>query len=69
MICADESGWDRYTAAQWWNIRQWLDSQESAGADHDLLVALHEELRDGPRQYARYRRRYLGWGVFALRAR
>ena len=26
MVLADSSSWDRYTAAQWLNIRRWLDA-------------------------------------------
>lgn len=68
MVCADQDSWDRYTAAQWWNIRQWLDHDDASGSSEDLIAALQEELSAGPSRYARYRRRYLGWGVFALRS-
>jgi methyltransferase family protein len=62
MVLADQDSWDRYAAASWFNIRRWLDANP-----HDELAAeMREELTSGPAQYARYRREYLGWGVFAL---
>jgi SAM-dependent methyltransferase len=69
MVCADADGWDRYTAAQWWNVRQWLERGPHAPTDVELVKQLRDELLHGPTRYARFRRRYLGWGVFALRAR
>ena len=55
-------GWDRYAAAQWLNIRRWLD----ANPDDELTGQMRTELATSPAQHARYRREYLGWGVFAL---
>jgi SAM-dependent methyltransferase len=68
MVCADAGSWDRYTTAQWWNIRQWLDHAPHAPTDLELVEQLRDELVQGPVRYALFRRRYLGWGVFALRA-
>ena len=51
-----------YAAAQWPNIRRWLD----ANPDDELAGELRAELAAAPARYARYRREYLGWGVFAL---
>ncbi|MEV6967267.1 class I SAM-dependent methyltransferase [Hamadaea sp. NPDC051192] len=65
MVLADQDSWDRYTGAQWFNIRRWLDENP----DDELAEQLRAELRDGPARYARYRREYLGWGVFALMRR
>jgi SAM-dependent methyltransferase len=62
MVLASQDDWDRYTAAQWLNIRRWLD----ANPDDELTEQLRTELATGPARYARYRREYLGWGVFAL---
>ncbi|HLL67097.1 MAG TPA: methyltransferase domain-containing protein [Micromonosporaceae bacterium] len=62
MVLADEDSWDRYRAAQWLNIRTWLD----ANPDDELAPDLRRELSDGPQRYARYERPLLGWGVFAL---
>jgi SAM-dependent methyltransferase len=62
MVLADQDSWDRYTAAQWFSIRRWLD----ANPDDALADEMRAELASGPARYARYRREYLGWGVFAL---
>ncbi|MCP2329075.1 SAM-dependent methyltransferase [Hamadaea flava] len=65
MVLADQDSWDRYTGAQWLNLRRWLDENP----DDELAEQFRAELRDGPARYARYRREYLGWGVFALMRR
>jgi SAM-dependent methyltransferase len=62
MVLADQDSWDRYAAAQWLNIRRWLD----ANPEDELAPQLRAELTDEPARYARYRREYLGWGVFVL---
>jgi SAM-dependent methyltransferase len=62
MVLADQDSWDRYAAPMWMNIRHWLD--ENPG--DELAGELREELRTAPYKYVRYRREYLGWGVFAL---
>jgi len=62
MVLADQDSWDRYRAAQWLNIRRWLDRNP----DDELAVDLRAELSADPARYARYEREYLGWGVFAL---
>lgn len=65
MVLADQDSWDRYRAAQWLNIRRWLDDNP----DDELAPALRAELTHQPAEYVRYQREYLGWGVFALMAR
>jgi SAM-dependent methyltransferase len=62
MVLADQDSWDRYAAAQWLNIRRWLD----ANPDDELAPEMRAELTTGPARHARYQREYLGWGVFAL---
>ncbi len=62
MVLADQDSWDRYAAAQWLNIRRWLD----AHPDDELAPQMRAELDESPARYARYRREYLGWGVFVL---
>ena len=62
MVLANQDDWDRYAATQWLNIRRWLD----ANPDDELAGELRAELTAAPARYARYRREYLGWGVFAL---
>lgn len=62
MVLADQDSWDRYAAAQWLNMRRWLD----ANPDDELAPDVREELTSEPARYARYTREHLGWGVFAL---
>ena len=62
MVLADQDSWDRYAAGQWFNIRCWLDAHP-----HDELAAeMRAELASNRARHVRYRREYLGWGVFAL---
>ena len=65
MVLADQDSWDRYQAAQWLNLRRWLDENP----DDELAADVRAELVAGPARYARYVREYLGWGVFALMKR
>jgi SAM-dependent methyltransferase len=65
MVLADQDGWDRYVAAQWLSIRRWLD--ENPG--DDMAPEMRAELTSAPAAYARYRREYMGWGIFVLLAR
>lgn len=65
MMLADQDSWDRYTAAQWLNLRLWLDRNP----DDDLVPEVREELATAPARYTRFTREYLGWGVFALMKR
>ena len=62
MVLADGDSWDRYEAAKWLNIRRWLD----ANPGDELYGEMRAELTAAPVRHARYRREYLGWGVFAL---
>ncbi|MEU9833974.1 methyltransferase domain-containing protein [Streptosporangium sp. NPDC048047] len=65
MMLADQDSWDRYAAAQWLNLRRWLD----LNPDDELAPAVREELIEEPARYARCTREHLGWGVFALMRR
>lgn len=65
MVLADQDSWDRYAAAQWLNIRRWLDENPT----DELADEMRAELATEPARHARYQREYLGWGVFALMAR
>ncbi|TCC00572.1 class I SAM-dependent methyltransferase [Micromonospora zingiberis] len=65
MVLADQDSWDRYAAAHWLNLRRWLDDNP----DDPLADELRQELTDDPLRHVRYRREYLGWGVFALSQR
>jgi SAM-dependent methyltransferase len=65
MMLADGDSWDRYRAAQWLNLRRFLD----ANPDDELAPQLRAELDQAPLDYVRYGRPLLGWGVFALMKR
>ena len=65
MVLADEDSWDRYAAAQWRNLRRFLD----ANPDDPIADDLRDELRTAPLRHVRYQRVWLGWGVFALMSR
>jgi SAM-dependent methyltransferase len=65
MVLADQEGWDRYEAAKWLTMRQWLE----VNSDDDFAGEVRNQLTHEPRRYATYTRPYLGWGVFALMAR
>ncbi|GAA2597875.1 SAM-dependent methyltransferase [Streptomyces lienomycini] len=65
MTLADQDSWDRYTAAQWLNMRRWLDRNPDDG----MAPEVREQLTTEPARYARGIREYLGWGVFALMKR
>jgi SAM-dependent methyltransferase len=65
MVLADQDSWDRYVAAQWLNIRRWID----ANPDDELVGAMRAELATAPLRHVRYQREYVGWGVFALARR
>lgn len=65
MMLADQDSWDRYVAAQWLNMRRWLDQNP----DDEMAPEVREELENEPARYARCTREYLGWGVFALMKR
>ncbi len=62
MVLADSGSWDRYAAAQWLNIRRWLD----ANPGDELAGQMRAELTAAPVRHVRYQREYLGWGVFVL---
>lgn len=62
MVLADQDSWDRYAAAQWLNIRRWLD----ANPDDELADQMRAALAASPARHARYQREYQGWGIFAL---
>lgn len=64
MLLSNGDEWDRYAAAQWWTLTEWL----RAHALSDPRAAEVREFRDESRRiHLSYFRRYLGWGVFVLR--
>jgi SAM-dependent methyltransferase len=64
MVLADGDSWDRYAAGQWFTISEWL----RANPGHADAADMREFLAHGRRTHLTYTRRYLGWGVFVLRA-
>lgn len=62
QVLADPDDWDRYVASQWWTIAEWLRANPS---DPEGMRGFLDEAR---RSHLAYGRRYLGWGVFVLRA-
>jgi SAM-dependent methyltransferase len=65
MVLADQDGWDRYEAAKWLTMRQWLE----ANPGDEFAKEVRTQLTSEPVRYATYTREYLGWGVFALMLR
>jgi SAM-dependent methyltransferase len=63
MVLADQDSWDRYVAAQWWTITEWLRENP----EHPDAPDMRAFLDDGRRSHLAYGRQYLGWGVFVLR--
>lgn len=63
MVLANQDSWDRYEAAHWWTADAWMRANPN---DPDL-PAFRENFLRGQREYLEYGRRYLGWGIFALR--
>jgi len=63
MVLADGDSWDRYAAAQWWTLTEWLRTHPGDARADEV-----REFRDRSRRmHLEYGRRYLGWGVFVLR--
>ena len=62
MVLADEDSWDRYMAAQWWNVAAWLDEHGNDPDAAEMRAYLHRSRRS----HLAYGRRDLGWGVFVL---
>ena len=63
MVLADQDCWDRYVAAQWRTLSDWL----RARPNDPEAPGLRRFLDDGRRSYLAYSRNYLGWGVFVGR--
>jgi 16S rRNA G966 N2-methylase RsmD len=63
MVLASPDSWDRYEAAQWMAVDDYL----RAHPDDPEADALRRWIRENRRAYLTYGRRYLGWGVFVLR--
>ncbi|WP_049579945.1 SAM-dependent methyltransferase [Streptomyces sp. SBT349] len=64
MLLADGDSWDRYAAAQWHTTSDWLRAHPEDPEADEIRRLLTTSRRD----HLAYQRRYLGWGVFVLRA-
>ena len=62
MVLADGDSWDRYVAAQWWTVNEWL----RVNPDDPDAPPMRRYLEHSRRSHLSYGRRYLGWGVFVL---
>ncbi|MCU0504926.1 MAG: class I SAM-dependent methyltransferase [Chloroflexi bacterium] len=65
MVLANQDSWDRYEAAHWVTIADWL-AANPGDPDHAAMCDFLDRERGA---YLRYGRRYLGWGVFVTRPR
>ncbi|WP_223884138.1 SAM-dependent methyltransferase [Micromonospora craniellae] len=61
MVLADQDSWDRYQAAQWLNLRRWLDDNP----DDELAATVRAELTTEPVRYTRYQRASTSAGEFS----
>jgi SAM-dependent methyltransferase len=64
MVLADGDSWDRYAASQWLTLSDYLRDRP----DDPDIAQIRDFLRESRRSYLEINRRYLGWGVFMLRA-
>ena len=63
MVLANPNTWDRYVAAQWLTVDNWL----RANPTDPEADALRGWITRSRRNYLEYERPGLGWGVFVLR--
>lgn len=64
LVLSDVDSWDRYTAAQWLNMRRFCD----ANPHDELAESLRADLAREPVEYLAQRGQ-IGWGVFVLMRR
>ncbi|MES1147197.1 MAG: class I SAM-dependent methyltransferase [bacterium] len=63
MVLADEGSWDRYVCAQWLTADDWLRENPSS----PIADEFREWIAEGKRQYLKFERDNMGWGVFVMR--
>lgn len=63
MVLADGDSWDRYAAAQWWTLDEWLRAHPDDPRSADVRTFLGHWRT----VHLEFQRRYFGWGVFVLR--
>jgi len=64
MVLANQDSWDRYEAKHWLTMSDWL----RANPDDPEAQEFRQRNNRDRKVYLEYGRRYLGWGVFVLRA-
>lgn len=62
FIQSDITDWDRYESSQWQAVHNWL----LANPDHPDVDTLKQWNADNRRQYLKYGRQFIGWGIFVL---
>lgn len=65
MVLANRDSWDRYVAAQWATVHQWVRTH----ADDPDAKGITEWIKASQRSYLEYQRDYLGWGIFVIKQR
>lgn len=63
MVLANQDTWDRYEAAHWMTVSNFL----RANPDHADAAMVRQKCQQDKQMYLEFGRRYLGWGVFVLR--
>lgn len=63
MVLANGDTWDRYEASQWKSVDDWIRNNPENPNTEGMRMWI-DEIR---RNYLKYGRKYLGWGVFVLR--
>lgn len=63
MVLADHNSWERFVAAQWLTVQEWVAQHP----DDPDSVNLKAWTKQSQRAYLDYQRDYLGWGVFMIK--
>lgn len=62
MMLVNQGDWDRYEAAKWLTMCQWLEENPT----DELALEVRTQLTSEPGRYAAFTREYPGWDAFAL---
>lgn len=62
MLAASPDDWDRYEAANWYGLVQWLEENPEHPERGDVIQRLH----NSQEEYFRYGREHFGWALFLL---
>jgi SAM-dependent methyltransferase len=63
LVAASTDDWDRFVAAQWLTLSDWLRDHAGDPRAPEVQAYLHASRRT----HVEHRRRRMGWGVFVLR--